>query len=107
MTRDEWEHEYHLTPLGWVEGNFYVRGSLAREIPVPLNRIMTIVQENASDPLYEELKTSWRQGWKSPEHTREQISRLLNEFGHRPSVLSAMNAAQPNSLAWVQESETV
>ena len=106
MTRDEWEHEYHLTPLGWVEGNFYVRGSLTREIPIPHNRIMTIVQENASESLYAELQTSWRHGWKSSEHTREQISDLLKEFGHRPPFLSAVSATQLSVPAWAEGSET-
>ena len=84
MRRNEWEHEYHLTPLGWVEGNFYIRGTLARKIPIPHNRVITLVQENTSESLYADLKTSWRQGWKSTEHTHEQIRNMLAAFGHRP-----------------------
>jgi hypothetical protein len=87
MTRNEWEHEYHLTPIGWVEGNFYIRGTLAREAPAPHNRVMTLVQENTSESLYAGLKTSWRHGWKSSDYTPEQIGGLLAEFGYRPPAL--------------------
>jgi hypothetical protein len=87
MAHDEWEHEYHLTPLGWLEGNFYFQGTLEREIPIPRNRVITIVEENTSQSFYAELKTSWRHGWKSSEHTPEQIDGLLAEFGHRPPAV--------------------
>ena len=89
MTRDEWEYEYHLTPLGWVGGSFYFRGALTREIPVPRDRVITMVQENTSESVNAELKTSWRQGWKSSDYTHEQIDDLLAEFGHRPPALFA------------------
>jgi hypothetical protein len=89
MTHDEWEHEYHLTPLGWVEGSFYFRGTLTRKIPTPRDRVITMVQENTSESSYADLKTSWRHGWKSSEHTHEQIGGLLAAFGHRPPALFA------------------
>src|SRR5665213_2960920 len=101
MTRNEWEREYHLTPLGWVEGNFYFHGTLAREVPVPCNRVMTLVQENTTESLYTDLKTSWRHGWKSSDYTHEQIGGLLAEFGYRPPALSA-HYRPPQSVCAIQ-----
>lgn len=89
MTRDEWEHEYHLTPLGWVDGSFYFRGTLIRKRPAPCDRVLTMVQENTSESQYADLKTSWRRGWKSSGYTHEQIDGLLAEFGYRPPALFA------------------
>jgi hypothetical protein len=84
MAYDEWEHEYHLTPKGWATGSFYFRGTLARNVPIPIDRVLTMIQENfntSSSPL---IQTSWRQGWLSSGCSLEKIDRLFLKFGRRP-----------------------
>jgi len=84
MAYDEWEHEYHLTPNGWLPGSLHFRGTLAKKVPVPIDRVMTMVQENlksSSSPL---LQTTWRPGWQSSGHSQEKIDHLLMRFGRRP-----------------------
>jgi hypothetical protein len=82
MAFDEWEHEYHLTLSGWVPGSFYFRGTLARQLEIPADSVLTLVQENLNSSAQAGLKTTWRLDWKSPD--REQIEHLLDKFGKRP-----------------------
>jgi hypothetical protein len=84
MAYDAWEHEYHLTPNGWVTGSFYFRGTLARKVPVPIDRVLTIVQESffsSSSPL---PQISWRQAWIYSAYSLEKIDSLLIKFGEEP-----------------------
>jgi hypothetical protein len=84
MAYVEWEHDYHLTARGWVTGNVYFKGTLAKNLPIPIDRVLTMVQENfnsSSSPL---LQTSWRQGWLSSGCSLEKIERLFLKFGRRP-----------------------
>ena len=83
MAYDEWEHEYHLTERGWVPGSFYFRGTLAKKVPIPLDRVLTMVQENFNSTLFVVPQTSWREGWKSG-CSQETIELLLVRYGHRP-----------------------
>jgi len=84
MAYDEWEHEYHLTPNGWVTGSFSFRGTLAKKVPIPIDKVMTMVQENFNSTSCPLLQTSWRQGWLSCCCSLEKIDRLFLKFGYRP-----------------------
>jgi hypothetical protein len=84
MACDEWEHEYHLTRLGWISGNFFFRGTLAKQVLSPSDRVMTVVQENMYSSADGPVKTTWRCNWKSSDHTAEEINALLRQFGYRP-----------------------
>jgi hypothetical protein len=86
MTRNEWEHEYHLTPEGWIRGNFYLRGTLTRNVPVPRNRVITMVQENTSN-LY--ARTSKQVGGTGGNPRTTRLSKLAAcllslDIGRRP-----------------------
>ena len=84
MTHEEWEHEYHLTPHGWITGSFYFRGTLAKQVPVPHDRLMTVTQENMYFSADAPVKTTWRCDWRSSDHTAEEINTILLQYGHRP-----------------------
>ena len=84
MAYDEWEHEYHLTTHGWLSGSFFFRGTLAKKIVVPSDRVMTIVQENMHSSADAALKTTWRCDWKSSDHAAEEVDLLIRLYGHRP-----------------------
>jgi hypothetical protein len=84
MAYDEWEHEYHLTPNGWVTGSFYFRGTLAKKVSVPIDRVLTMVQENFNSSSSAGLQTSWEQNWQSSGCSQEKIGLLLVKFGDRP-----------------------
>jgi len=84
MAYDEWEHEYHLTSLGWISGKFFFRGILAKQVLAPSDRVMTVIQENMFSSTDGPLRTTWRCDWKSLDHTAEEINALLRQFGYRP-----------------------
>jgi hypothetical protein len=84
MANDEWEHEYHLTLSGWTSGNFFFRGTLAKRVIAPSDRVMTVVQENMYSSADGPLRTTWRCDWKSLDHTAEEVNTLLRRFGYRP-----------------------
>jgi hypothetical protein len=84
MAYDEWEHEYHLTTHGWLSGSFFFRGTLAKKIVAPSDRVMTIVQENMHSSADAALKTTWRCDWKSSDHAAEEVDLLIRLYGHRP-----------------------
>lgn len=72
MAYEEWEHEYHLTPNGWATGSFYFRGTLAKKIPIPIDRVLTLVQENFNSSSNVALKRSWRDGWNGSGYSDEK-----------------------------------
>jgi hypothetical protein len=84
MAYDEWEHEYHLTPNGWTTGSFYFRGTLAKKVPIPIDRVITMIEENFNSSSSPALQRSWRLGWQSFGCSCEGIDLLLMEFGYRP-----------------------
>jgi hypothetical protein len=51
MAYDEWQHEYHLTPNGWATGSFYFRGTLARNVPIPIDRVLTMIPRIVSSKI--------------------------------------------------------
>jgi len=84
MAYEEWEQEHHLTPAGWIPGSFFFRGTLAKKVPTPINRVLTLVRESSNMSESSGLKTTWRHDWKSSDLPQDAIDRLLAEFGHRP-----------------------
>jgi hypothetical protein len=97
MAYDEWEHEYHLTTHGWLSGSFFFRGTLAKKIVVPSDRVMTIVQENMHSSVDAALRTTWRCDWKSSDHGAEEVDLLIRLYGHRPP--SGITAPISNLMA--------
>jgi hypothetical protein len=84
MAYDEWENEYHLTPNGWIAGSFSFRGTLAKKVPIPIDRVLTMVQENFNSSSSPMFQTTWRHGWQSSGYSLEKIDLLLVRFGEEP-----------------------
>lgn len=99
MAYEEWEQEHHLTPAGWVAGSFFFRGTLARKVPIPSDRVLTLVRECANRLESSGLQTTWRQDWKSSDQPPEAIDHLLGQFGQRPpeQYTSPLKNASPTA----------
>jgi hypothetical protein len=99
MAYDEWEQEYHLTHGGWLRGSFFFGGTLARKIPTPGDRVLTLIRESARSKDALGLETNWRQSWMSKDCTQQQIDGLKQKFGHRPVEVGvpALRVADPVS----------
>ena len=98
MAYDEWEQEYHLTDGGWLRGSFYFRGTLARKIPTPGDRVLTLMRESSRSQDALGLQTTWRQNWTSVDYTQEQICSLMEKFGHRPAEIGVPATKSAESL---------
>lgn len=95
VTHEQWEYEYHLTLQGWVSGSFYFRGTLARKVQTPSDRILTLVQESGRASENTGMRTTWRREWRSPAHSRAEIDLLLTQFGHRPPDAMTFSLGDP------------
>jgi hypothetical protein len=65
MSQDRTEREYHLTANGWVAGSFYVYGTKTEDVPIPLGRVETWVEEIDDPSGWSPPVVSWRRIWTS------------------------------------------
>lgn len=69
--------EWHLTPRGWVRGNWSTNKPLEMKVPPPPDRIETWVRiEIAHEFRYAPTQKGWSLTWFSPEHSEAERRRL-------------------------------
>ena len=83
MSADRYEQEYHLTPAGWQKGTFFFYGKAQTVIPVPFDRMLTIVKEVEQASGWSPEEISWREDWRSA--NAAAVDRLLKKFGDHPA----------------------
>jgi hypothetical protein len=81
--------EYHLTPNGWVEGNWWSNEPPQNSAP-PVDRIETwLLKETTHDPYIYRITKDWVLIWKSPDYMEEDRKRMRakirNEVVIRPN----------------------
>ena len=85
MSVDRYKREYHLTPRGWAVGSFYFYGTATKTVPLPVDRLLTIVKEVEQSHAFSPEEVSWSEEWRSQDASPQKIGRLLKKFGVRPT----------------------
>lgn len=80
MAVDDLEHEYHLTPNGWVNGTTYFFGNTDKELPPPPDRVLTMVEKTYQSSRWSKEEISSRETWRAADVSAEQIAELMKKF---------------------------
>jgi hypothetical protein len=80
MSQDRTEREYHLTPIGWMAGNFWVYGTLTEEKSAPSDRVETWIEEIDDPSGWASEIVTWKPVWVSPDVTNETRADLNQKF---------------------------
>jgi len=84
MSADRYERAYHLTPSGWVIGDFAHYGTVNAETLAPPDRVFTSIEEAEQSCGFSPTEFSWREGWRSADVTPRRIALLRKKFGEYP-----------------------
>ncbi|UVT20098.1 MAG: hypothetical protein H8K03_20355 [Nitrospira sp.] len=88
--------EWHLTPRGWVRGNWSTDKPLALKISPPDDRIETWVKiEITHDRQYSRTHMEWSLTWTSP-----QYSELMKQAFRTRIRVPAPESASPRISVW-------
>lgn len=82
MSYDRYEREYHLTPSGWKVGTFSFYGKADKIVPVPSDRVLTLIKEVEQASGYSSEDISWRTAWQTD--NKEAVAVLIKQFGDKP-----------------------
>lgn len=75
---NEW-WEYHLTPDGWVEGDFQLDFGVPQRRHIPENRVLTICESQKMSSPFSPIETTWTEIFRSDDE--EVIKKLLELYG--------------------------
>jgi hypothetical protein len=81
------DYEWHLTPRGWVLGDWSPNGICTEtKTPPPVDRIETwVTTETSYDGWVTKAQTEWAPIWASPQHG-EAERQILRSRHHKPQV---------------------
>ncbi len=69
--------EWHLTPRGWVRGNWSINKPLELKVPPPADRIETWVKiETTQGFQYTHAQKGWSLAWISPQYSDAERRRF-------------------------------
>ena len=85
MSLSKERQEYHLTPSGWIPGTFYRDNGGRDEVPIPADRVLTMVfvdeTVRTGAATFDSVCRDYV-GWESDDKTA--IRRLQKKFGNKP-----------------------
>ena len=78
---NEW-YEHHLTPAGWIDGNVKLDVVGIREVPIPLDRVLTIRCHEYQSCSFAKMEM-WRETiWRTED--KAQLKMLTDTYGTCP-----------------------
>ena len=70
MSKDIIHTEWHLTPRGWVRGDWSANEPLESNVPPPADRIETwVTTETTYDMQFAKAQREWTRTWASSQHS--------------------------------------
>ena len=70
MSKDIVHVEWHLTPRGWVRGDWSANEPLQSDVPPPADRVETwVTTETTYDMQFAKAQREWSLAWASPQHS--------------------------------------
>jgi hypothetical protein len=77
MSKDIVHFEWHLTPRGWVRGNWSANEPLHVEVPAPADRVETwVTTETTYNMQFAKAQREWSLAWASPQHGDDERAAL-------------------------------
>jgi hypothetical protein len=77
MSKDIVHVEWHLTPRGWVRGDWSANEPLESDVPPPADRVETwVTTETTYDMQFAKAQTEWSLTWVSSQHREVERSAL-------------------------------
>ena len=65
--------QWHLTPRGWVRGDWSANEPLEPRTPPPADRVETwVTTETTYDMQFANTQWEWSRAWASPQHSEEE-----------------------------------
>jgi hypothetical protein len=88
MSKDIVHFEWHLTPRGWVRGDWSANDPLESSVPPPADRVETwMTTETTYDMQFEKAKREWSLTWASSQHSE----------GERKALRASIRVLAPES----------
>ncbi|MGC4096845.1 MAG: hypothetical protein QM706_06990 [Nitrospira sp.] len=85
MSKDIVHIEWHLTPIGWVRGNWCINKPFESSVRPPADRIETWVKtETTDDRNFVQTKKEWSLRWVSSQYT-EADRKALRAIIRKPA----------------------
>jgi len=83
MAVDKYSTDWHLTPNGWIEGEYRYFNTVREVIPPPPDRVLTMREEvTESFALAGESKESY-EVWRAKHITDAELAELQKKHGYR------------------------
>lgn len=77
MSKDIVHFEWHLTPRGWVRGDWSANEPLESNVPPPADRVETwVTTEITYDMQFAKAERKWSLAWASPQHSEVERTAL-------------------------------
>jgi hypothetical protein len=77
MSKDIVHFQWHLTPRGWVRGDWSANEPLEFRTPPPADRVETwVTTETTYDMQFAKAHKEWTLTWASPEQNEEERTAL-------------------------------
>ena len=88
--------EWHLTPRGWVQGNWSINKPLAPELTPPDDRVETWVKSQTTpNSDFSRTQIQWSLTWTSPEHSEADRQTLRANTRYL-----ALDCENPPATSW-------
>jgi hypothetical protein len=77
MSKDIVHFEWHLTPRGWVRGDWSANEFLESNVPPPADRVETrMTTETTYDVQFAKAQREWTRTWASSQHSEHERTAL-------------------------------